>query len=126
MLSTELSRREEYQQALKMLDESIEEAVRENQTRWITTLSHHAAVIADFSGNQELVKHYYEQSLAHDCNNPRALYGLATIAREQGELKTAREYAARCQKAIVAADDEVVKKGLIELIAKHWPDIAER
>ena len=55
------------------------------------TLSHHAAVIAGFLGDRQLVKHYYRQSLTQ---------------------------------AIAKSDDEVAKQGLIELLRKHWPDVA--
>jgi tetratricopeptide (TPR) repeat protein len=117
-------KRGEYEKALKLLDESITEAIRENQVSWVRTLSHHAAVISKFAGNLQLVKHYYEQSLAFNPDNPRALYGLAEVAREQGETEIARQYAVRCHKAIEESEDETVKQALLELLVKHWPEVA--
>jgi len=54
------------------------------------------------------------------------LYGLAKIAREQGEPDVARQYAARCHKAIVEGDNEIMKEGLLELVVKNWPEFAEK
>ena len=124
--SVRLLQQDKYEEALKLLDESIAEAVRERQISWIRTLSHHAAVISNFMENLQLEKHYYQQSLTFDPENPRALYGLAKIAREQGEPDVARQYAARCHKAIVEGDNEIMKEGLLELVVKNWPEFAEK
>jgi Tfp pilus assembly protein PilF len=69
------------------------------------------------------VKHYYKQSLASDPDNPRAWYGLASVALEQGETEMAKQYAIRCHAALVQSEDGVIKPGLLELLAKHWPDV---
>lgn len=116
----------EHQEALKLLDESIAEAIRERQISWIRTLCHHAAVISNFMGNSQLEKQYCEQSLVFNAENPRALYGLAKIAREQGEVEIAKQYAARCHKAIIEGDDEIVKAGLLDLVMMHWPELGEK
>lgn len=121
--SSALSKQNQHDQALNLLDESIAEAVREGQTAWVRTLCHHAAVISEFSGKVELKKHYYEQSLASDPENPRALYGLARIAAEQGEVGVARQYAARCYKTLVESDDYIMREGLLDLVVKHWPEL---
>ena len=115
----------EYEHALKLLDEVIAEAVRQRQTSWIRTLCHHAARISYFKGDLQLQKHYYEQSLAYNPENAMALYGLARIAREQGEPEIARQYAARCHKAIVHGDDEILRQGLLDLVIREWPEVAE-
>jgi tetratricopeptide (TPR) repeat protein len=122
--SSKLLQRDEYEEALKLLDESIAEAIRGNQVSWVRTLSHHAAVISKFAGNLQLVKHYYEQSLAFNPDNPRALYGLAEVAREQGETEIARQYAFRCHRAIEESEDEIAKQALLELLVRHWPEVA--
>ena len=124
--SVRLMERDEHQEALKLLDESIAEAIQERQISWIHILCHHAAVISNFMGNLQLEKHYYEQSLAFNAENPMALYGLAKIAREQGELEIARRYAGRCHKAIVEGDDEIAKAGLLDLVLVHWPELGEK
>lgn len=112
-----------YKEALKVLDEAIADAIRERQTLWIPTLCHVAANVSFFMGDLQLRKHYYEQSLAFDPNNPRALYGLAKVAREQGEPEIARQYAVRCHKAIVENEDEIIRQGLLELVVKNWPEV---
>ena len=91
--STKLVRQNDNEGALRLLDDAIAVAIRENESQWVLTLSHHAAVISNFLGDLSLVKHYYEQSLALNPENPRALSGLADVAKEQGELKLAKEYA---------------------------------
>jgi len=111
--------------ALSLVDASIAQAIRENEPSWVRTLCHHAAIISKFLGDQQLVERYYEQSLAFVPENPAALYGLAETARERGELETARQYAARCYKAITQGDDEIMKEGLRDLVMKHWPEVAE-
>jgi Tfp pilus assembly protein PilF len=85
-------------------------------------LSHHAAVIASSVGELGLVKHYYEQSLVHNPENPTALYGLADVSLEQGEHELARNYARRCHAAILRSGDEI-DRGLLDLLAKRWPEI---
>jgi Flp pilus assembly protein TadD len=124
--STGLLQQGKGQEALTLMDESIAQAIRENEAPWIRALSHHAAIIAKVMGNQQLAGCYYRQSLAFVPENPRALYGLAEIERERGELETAREYAARCYKAIVQGDDEITKQGLLDLVIKHWPEVADK
>jgi Tfp pilus assembly protein PilF len=120
--SNELWKLGEYKRALKLLDDSIAEAIKENRSSWIRTLSHHAAVIASSAGDLRLVKHYYEQSLAHNPENPRALYGLANVSLEQGETEQAKRYATKCYEAIRQSDDEI-DRGLLELLAKQWPEL---
>jgi tetratricopeptide (TPR) repeat protein len=106
--------------ALRLVDEAIALAISEQENRWVLTLCHHAALISNFLGKSELVKSYYQQSLAFNPENPRALYGLATVAREQGELELAKEYAARCHRALMDGDD-FLKDVQLEMLLKHWP-----
>jgi tetratricopeptide (TPR) repeat protein len=106
--------------ALRLIDEAIALAISEHENRWVLTLTHHAGVISKFLGKSELVKSYYEKSLTFNPENPRALYGLATVAREQGEIELAKEYAARCHRALVNGDD-FLKDARLETLLKHWP-----
>jgi tetratricopeptide (TPR) repeat protein len=110
--------------ALRLLDGAIARAVSENENRWVLTLSHHAAVISNFLGNWSQVKHYYEKSLAFNPENPRALSGLAEFAKEQGELELAKQYAARCYKALIEGDD-ILKKERLETLLKKWPEVSQ-
>jgi hypothetical protein len=121
--SVQLSKVGEHERALEILDGVISEAIEEGQTSWIHTLCHHAAVLARSTDDLSRAKHYYEQSLASGPDNSRALYGLACITLEQGEAEIAKRYAIRCHAALIQSEDGVIKQGLLELLAKHWPDI---
>jgi hypothetical protein len=116
--------REDSGKALRLLDDAIALAISEQENQWVLTLSHHAAVISTFIGNLELVKHYYRQSLSSNSENPRALLGLATVARKQGEPELAKDYATRCYKALMDGDD-FLKDARLETLLKQWPDIAK-
>jgi len=123
--SLDLVERGEHENALRLLDASIAEAKRSCDVLWIRTLCHHAAIVSRFTQNLTAAQNYYQESLAADPENARALYGLATINLDQGELEIARQYAARCYIAVMRCGDEVLKQGLLDLLLKHWPDIAE-
>jgi tetratricopeptide (TPR) repeat protein len=123
--SLELEKRGEHSAALELLDQAITEAIRKSDIPWIHTLCHHAATMSRFTQNWASAKSYYGQSLASDPENPRALYGLAAIALEEGDPGSARRYARRCRTSILLRNDEILKEGLIDLIEKNWPDLAE-
>jgi tetratricopeptide (TPR) repeat protein len=122
--SARLTQQGDNEEALRLLDGAIARAISENENRWVLTLSHHAAVISNFLGNWSQVKHYYEKSLAFNPKNPRALSGLADVAKEQGELDLAKEYAARCYKALIEGDD-FLKKERLETLLKKWPEVSQ-
>lgn len=124
--SLKLVEQGEHAEALKLLDDAIAEAKRDKNVSRIRTLCHHAAIVSRFTENLTAAQHYYEESLASDPENARALYGLATVALDQGHLEIAKQYAKRSHTAILRRDDdEVLKQGLLDLLLKHWPDIAE-
>lgn len=111
---------EDGDKALRLVDDAIALAISEQENRWVLTLSHHAAVICNFLGRTELVKRYYQQSLAFNPENSRALYGLAIVAKEQGETQLARDYAVRCHKGLMSGDD-FLRDSLLELLLRYWP-----
>jgi len=115
----------EHQEALRLLDDSISKAIEERENSWVSTLSHHAAILCGFEPDRRLVKHYYELSLTHNPENPMALYGLAKVALEEGELQIAKQFATRCYRAILQGNDEVVKQGLLDLVLLHWPEVGK-
>ena len=121
--STKLTQPDDNKEALRLLDDAIAMAISENENQWVLTLSHHAAVISRFFGNLSQVKHYYQQSLKFNPENPPALSGLADVAKEQGELELAKEYAARCYKALIEGDD-FLKDARLETLLKKWPEVA--
>jgi Tfp pilus assembly protein PilF len=112
------------QEALTLLDDAIAMAISEEENRWVLTLSHHAAVISNFLGDLPKVKHYYQTSLTYNSENPRALSGLADVAKEVGEIERAKQYAARCYKALVTGDD-LLKEERLEMLLKEWPELAD-
>lgn len=97
----------------------------EHDNKWVIALNHHAAVISGFLGKTELVKHYYQESLALSPEHPRALYGLAKAAKDQGELGLAKEYAARCKKALMEGDD-FLKDARLETLGTLFKDLPPR
>jgi tetratricopeptide (TPR) repeat protein len=124
--SLKLVEQGEHAEALNLLDGAIAEAKRDQNVSWIRTLCHHAAIVSRFTENLTAAQHYYEESLASDPENARALYGLATVALDQGRLEIAKQYAKRSHTAILRLDDDdVLKQGYLDLLLKHWPDIAE-
>jgi len=120
--SSELWKAGAHEKALKLLDDAIAAAIKEKDSSSIRTLSQHAAVMANWVGDLRRVRYYYEQSLAYNPENPMALYGLARVSAEEGEHDLAKRYAARCYQAVLHSDDEI-DRGLLELIAKQWPEL---
>ena len=123
--SVELEKLGEHASALQLLDQAIAEAIGDDDVPWIRTLCHHAAILSRFTKDWALAKRYYEQSLASDRENARALYGLAAVALDESDPATARQYATRCHMSILLTDDESLRVGLLDLIAKNWPEVVE-
>jgi hypothetical protein len=70
-----------HSEALKLLDECIATAVRENESLWIRPLCMQAAFVAESMGDLRLVRQYSEQILSHGIETgverALALYTLA-------------------------------------------------
>ena len=122
--SAKLSQQDKDEEALRLLDEAIAMAESEKENRWVLTLSHHAAAISKFLGNPQQAEQYYQKSLAFNPENPRALSGLADIAKEEGNLELAKKYAGRCYKALIKGDD-FLKVARLETLLKKWPEVAQ-
>ena len=122
--SARLSQQDQNQEALRILDEAIAMAISQNESKWVLTLSHHAAIIANFAGNLPMARHYYQKSLEFNPENPRALSGLADVAKGQGDLELARGYAKRCHKELTQGED-FLRDEMLELLLKKWPDVAD-
>jgi tetratricopeptide (TPR) repeat protein len=106
--------------ALRLVDEAIAVAINENDNRWVVALDHHAAIISTFLGKTELVKRYYQESLALSPENSPALYGLAKVAKNEGDFGLAKQYAARCHKALMEGED-FLRDARLETLVKDWP-----
>jgi tetratricopeptide (TPR) repeat protein len=124
--STKLLQQDKDDEALRILDEAIEEAVRDGDKSWVRTLCHHAAIIAALNENLDLAKHYYEQSLTSNPENAPALYGLARAYRDQGQPEVARTYAKRCYDALMRVDTDILKPHLLESLSMGWPEVTRR
>jgi len=61
--------------------------------------------------------------VASNPENPRALVGLADVAKDQGEPELAKRYAARYRKALMEGDGRL-KNERLELLLKKWPDVS--
>ena len=120
--SSELAKSGEERKALKLLDDSLAEAIRNNRSRWVRILSRHAATLSDSIGDLELARHYFEQSLAIDPDDPAGLYGLADVLFRQGETERAKQYAARCYLLSEQRGQER-DRALMAMIAERWPEL---
>ena len=112
------------QRALRILDQSIQDAIRQKKDQWVEVLGRHAALISESIGDLPQARQYNEQVLRYGPDNPMALYGLAKVLSEQGEIELARQYAVRCREAVARSGNEI-HQGVLELIAKRWPEIVE-
>jgi hypothetical protein len=120
--SSEMSRLGQNQSALKLLDDSIADAIHKNKIGWIRTLSRHAAAIASHIGDVNLVKHYCEQCLTHDPDNPSMLFSLADALQRLGQDNLAKKYAIKSYRLSVKQSTDV-DRAIVESLLKTWPDI---
>lgn len=120
--SSQLSTCGEHLKALKVLENAIAEAIRENRPVWIRVLSRHASVLADEMGDLGLVRQYREQCLAHDPDNPLALCALADVLHRQGEDNLAREYALKSYR-LSSQKDTDLDRAVVESLLHTWPDL---
>lgn len=125
--SLKLSASGQPQEALRLLDEVIAEAMREGEELWAFIFIDHAAVLsARGQPDRSLRKRYYEQYLTYRPENPRALYGLADVAMEDGQTETAKLYAKRCHQALLETEDKIAKKDLFDLVLERWPELSSK
>ena len=123
--SVELEKVGEHASALELWDQAIAEAIGTTMFRGHAPCATTRPSCRDLLKDWALAKRYYQQSLASDPENARALYGLAGVALDEGDPATARQYAKRCRMSILLTDDEILRVGLLDLIAKNWPDVVE-
>jgi tetratricopeptide (TPR) repeat protein len=110
--------------ALQVLDEAIAAAKEEGEGTWVKSLARLAANISKWEGDLVSERRYSEEALAYAPENAMALYGLAEALRRQGEAEMARQLAAKCYE-ISMRDHTEFGRATIELISKHWPEIAK-
>jgi hypothetical protein len=122
--SLDLSMQGHHEQALHLMDDVIAEAIREGEELWAFTLIRHAEILSTRAGQPHfsLLKHYYQRYLTYSPENPRALYALADVAMEEGEIEVAKQYARRCHQSLLRTTDEVAKRDLFDLVLERWPE----
>lgn len=122
--TSELSKKGQHREALRLLNDAIADAKHQNRSRWVQLLSQHAAVIADSYGDLSLVRHYCEEMVNTAPENAMARYALADVLFRQGSTDLAKQQAMRSY-SLVEHTDTAEARGLLELIAKRWPEITQ-
>lgn len=113
------------EEALRLVDTAIIEAMKEGDDSSVQVLVNHAALLNGVKRDLSLLKHYYEKYLTYSPENPRALYGLADIALKDGHAGNAKTYAKRCYEALLKSNNQKVKKDLLDLVVERWPEVCE-
>lgn len=123
--SLKLSRSGQLQEAYRLMDEVIAEAIKEGDNLSAILLIDQAALLNGVKRDLSLVKHYYEQILTYSPENPRAWYQLADIAMKDGQIDIARQYAKKCYQAILQGDDNKIRQDLLDLVLERCPEVTK-
>jgi hypothetical protein len=126
MGSSKLSGSGQHEEALRLMDEVIAEAIKERDELTALVVIDHAALLNGVKPDRSLAKHYYERFLAYSPESPRVLYELADIAMEDGQIDVAKEYAKRCHQAILQSGSDKIKQDLLDLVLERWPEVAAK
>jgi len=112
----DVAEREGDRQALKLIEGLLADPDRDRATTlrelWFT-----ATVLA--AGDLQLIRHYCQELLAYDPDDPMALYVLADCAERQGHPDEARRYAAKSYANLIRSSSTA----LPDLIRSRWPEI---
>jgi len=73
------------------------------------------------STGRQFAPNYLSWLVRRYLRAPMALYGMAKILSEQGEVEQARQYASRCYQVSVRGATEI-DRARVELLGKHWPE----
>jgi hypothetical protein len=115
-------------EALKILDEWIARAERENETAWVDILCGQASMIAGEMDDLRLTRQYCEKVLSHEnetaLTQAMAHYRLANSMFRHGEVDLGKQHAARAH-ALVAHPTKDEERGLLELLIRVWPEISD-
>jgi hypothetical protein len=126
--SVRLWRKNQYAEALQILDEWIARAERENEIDWVNIVCGQASMIADQMDDIRLVQLYNEKVLSHDgettYDQAMAHYSLAKAMFRHGEIDSAKQNAARSY-ALVAHPMRGEERTLLELLVKSWPKVSD-
>ncbi len=114
----DMAKREGDRQALKLIDDFLADPNKDRAATlrelWFT-----ATVLA--FPDLQLIKHYCEELLACDSEDPMALYVLADCLQQQGHLEEAKRYATKSFANLSRSSS----KALPDLLTSRWPELRE-
>jgi tetratricopeptide (TPR) repeat protein len=122
--SLDLAKEGQPQEALRILDEAIEQATEEKRGRWIVTLCRHATVLANTMGDIRRETKYAEQALPHADDYRFACYNFAQLLLRGGDVSRAERYAREAHKLALAQGTEA-DRDLIAAIRQQWPNLSD-
>jgi hypothetical protein len=124
--SLDLTRTGQPEEALRVIDEAIAEANKENRSMLVGTLCRHAALLAHAMGDVSREIHYEEQALPHTNTNDYrfALYNFAQLLLRGGQVGRAECCAMEAHKLALAQETEA-DRDLVAAILKQWPNLAD-
>ncbi len=118
----DLAKREGGRQGLKLVDDLLAEPGRDKDST-IRELWFTATILSRKVGDLELVKHYCQELLARDPEEPLAFYVLADCLEQQDRHEEAKRYAAKSY-AIVSRPSSKARD-LLDLLTDRWPELKE-
>ena|SRR5579862_2330828 len=124
--SLNLSGSGQHQEARRLMEDIIAEAIKEGDELTALVVIDHTAMLNSDGRDRSLAKHYYEQFLTSSPDSTRMLYESANAAMEDGQIEIAKQYAKRCHQAVLRSDDKKIKRDLLDLVLERWPEVADR
>jgi Tfp pilus assembly protein PilF len=82
--------------ALVKLNEGLECAIQEKDSRWAASFSRNAALLYEQGGKLDKARDYFKISLKHDKSNPYIYHALGDIYMRLGKRESARRYFNSC------------------------------
>ena len=122
--SVELLKSGKREEARRLLDPAIAEAIQGNHSGWALTLCRHAAVISQSMGDRQRQIHYEEQALRFATDYGFAAYNFAQLLLTDGQLVRAEQYAAEAYRQSITQTADA-DRDLITAILRQWPNVAQ-
>lgn len=117
-----LIQRRETEQAFDEIDQTLVDALHDDQEVWVQTLSKHAAVMAHAVGDRDREIRYTKQALPYAKDRQFALYNLAELLLRDGQTGTAEQYATEAYQ-LSLAEGTADNRELATAILRLWPSI---
>ena len=109
-----LAGRGDLQEALKRLDNALDEARIRQDKQWIGLLARNAAIVAEEAGDLPKAEAYCRVALAVDDGDALAHFAFADISRRAGKEEVAAHHFSKCLDLATATNDQPT----LELLAK--------